>query len=62
MMQQFWCLGCGEELNEPGAILFSPPNMLGARVEFHLCLNCYKPLSKNWGDKRMQLAIDERKK
>ena len=35
------CDKCQKELDEPGAILLSPPNEKGQVQKFHLCLRCY---------------------
>lgn len=36
------CVACGEELEELGAILLSPPNFKGYVKKRHLCRHCYK--------------------
>ena len=33
---------CGKELNEPGAILWSPPDKEGKCVKTHICKECYE--------------------
>lgn len=43
------CVKCGKELDEPGALLFSPPkNRLDKHVfdvtKAHLCYNCWNKL------------------
>lgn len=40
------CDICGEELKEPGALLFTPPKGLENKcVKVHICLKCWrKPL------------------
>lgn len=44
------CAKCGLDLNEPGALLFTPPEMevggdyLGWVGKFHLCKKCYKKI------------------
>lgn len=35
------CARCDEELNEPGAILFGPPDSDGLLYKRHLCSTCY---------------------
>jgi hypothetical protein len=37
---------CKRELNEPGAVLISPPQGNDVVIKFHLCKSCYKPLEK----------------
>ena len=46
-MIQPHCDKCGNELKEFGGILLSPP--IGNDVKkFHLCVNCYEDLTKEW--------------
>jgi len=41
-MIQVFCIRCGEELNEPGAILLDPPGWANELVvKEHLCVDCY---------------------
>ena len=35
------CDRCGTKLDEPGAILLSPPDDAGMVRKFHLCRPCY---------------------
>jgi hypothetical protein len=35
------CDKCKNELNELGAILFSPPDAAGLVKKIHLCVKCY---------------------
>jgi hypothetical protein len=35
------CDGCGDPLTEPGALVFSPPNLSGQCWKKHLCTRCY---------------------
>jgi hypothetical protein len=35
------CRRCGDELSEPGALLFSPPDRMDEVVKIHLCGSCY---------------------
>ncbi len=36
------CIRCGEELDEPGGLIFGPPDALDGRtVKLHLCVGCY---------------------
>lgn len=38
------CEMCGQELQEFGAILLSPPNRDNMVVKEHICVKCYKIL------------------
>jgi hypothetical protein len=41
-MLELKCDKCGRELNQPGALLFSPPTGNGWLVEkYHLCHDCW---------------------
>ena len=40
-MLKIKCDICGKELNEPGALLFSPPNKYIVH-KYHICKDCYK--------------------
>ena len=41
-MLQLKCDRCGQQLDRPGALLFSPPQGDGWLVEkHHLCVECY---------------------
>ncbi len=31
---------CGDELDEPGALFFSPPDAAGKPQKYHLCKRC----------------------
>jgi hypothetical protein len=44
------CDKCGEELNDFGAILLSPPNEKNEVRKFHLCQACYKTLAASLKD------------
>jgi hypothetical protein len=35
---------CKEELEDFGALLFSPPNKDNTVRKFHICKNCYKEI------------------
>lgn len=35
------CAGCGEELDKPGGLLFSPPSH-DLSMKRHLCVDCYE--------------------
>jgi hypothetical protein len=37
---QILCDSCGELLEEPGALLFGPPNALGDSAKRHICKTC----------------------
>lgn len=39
------CAVCGRELDEPGAILLSPPDKNDNVVKFHLCIADYNNLT-----------------
>lgn len=46
----FNCYRCGHALNEPGALVFSPPRKPWSRglvVKYHLCRYCWKAL-QSW--------------
>ena len=46
VMLDLKCDRCGAELNQPGALLFSPPRGDGWLVEkYHLCVECYKRIA-----------------
>jgi hypothetical protein len=47
------CQKCGAELDEPGALVFSPPQTLGAGsvVKYHVCADCWQKLL-SWLAKR----------
>jgi uncharacterized protein with PIN domain len=38
------CDQCGEELQDYGAIVLSPPNEKSEVHKFHLCKSCYEKL------------------
>ena len=40
------CLKCGNKLNEPGGLLFSPPKYIDSIQvnKTHLCIKCYKTI------------------
>lgn len=40
------CFMCDTELDEPGAILFSPPTKTGLVRKRHLCIECSKLMDK----------------
>ena len=42
------CDSCGTELEEFGAILFSPPNSKSEVKKFHICKKCYNELVQNF--------------
>jgi ribosome-binding protein aMBF1 (putative translation factor) len=42
------CEMCGKELEDFGAILFSPPDEESKTLKLHLCVNCYKKVFKKF--------------
>jgi hypothetical protein len=36
------CHVCGKELEQPGAILLSPPNKYDSIKKMHICSGCYQ--------------------
>lgn len=42
------CDKCKSELNEFGGILLSPTNDKSEVKKFHLCVNCYKEIEKEF--------------
>ena len=48
MSIQVFCENCHKELDEPGAILISPPNKASVEVVFkiHLCKECFKVIDE----------------
>lgn len=42
------CDKCGDELEEFGAILLSPPNEKGEVKKTHLCVGCYEVVTKEF--------------
>lgn len=47
------CFMCATELDQPGALIFSPPNKAGNTKKRHLCVECFKLLEKYF--KRIKL-------
>jgi hypothetical protein len=46
-MLELRCNACGQELNQPGALLFSPPTGDGWLVEkYHLCVSCWGAMTE----------------
>lgn len=45
------CLSCKRELEEPGAILLSPPDSKGMIEKLHICVDCYRKLQIYWRNK-----------
>ena len=41
------CDKCKQELEDFGALLFSPPNSENNVKKFHLCKNCYEETRKD---------------
>lgn len=46
------CGRCGNELAEPGALLFSPPTRVGQTHKLHLCVDCWKKIAHEIRDAR----------
>ena len=40
------CDRCKKELNDFGAILFSPPNKENSVKKFHICKDCYNKIKE----------------
>jgi len=40
------CNICKEELQDYGAILFSPPDKKSTVKKYHICLKCFKKIKK----------------
>jgi hypothetical protein len=41
------CAGCSKELEEPGALIFSPPTYpVGDCEKFHICASCWDGVRK----------------
>lgn len=38
------CTKCGKELDEPGALAFSPPSGRIHVVKYHICVECWPKL------------------
>ena len=43
------CDICKKELNDLGALLFSPPNQEGKVDKKHICKECYEKLKEEFG-------------
>lgn len=41
------CDKCKKELNDFGAILFSPPKAKDVK-KFHICKDCYNKIKEDW--------------
>ncbi len=41
------CDRCKKELNDFGALLFSPPKNKGVK-KFHICNECYEKIKEEW--------------
>lgn len=41
------CDFCGKELDEPGALMFSPPKDDIVR-KYHICIKCFNALVTEW--------------
>lgn len=42
------CDICGLEIDDPAALLFSPPSQQGLCVKTHVCDSCYRLLWVGW--------------
>lgn len=42
------CDKCGKELDKFGAILFSPPNERSEVKKYHICVDCYQEMIKDF--------------
>lgn len=40
------CSDCGEDLEEPGALVFSPPDKADYCQKLHLCVDCWEDLHR----------------
>lgn len=38
------CDMCDDELTEPGALMFAPPNEMGVCRKLHLCRKCWSAM------------------
>lgn len=36
-----WCNACFDQLDEPGALIFGPPDEDGLAKKWHICAFCY---------------------
>lgn len=54
------CTLCGEELDEPGAILLGPPNKFDNVKKRHICTRCFDSVMNIFNDLRHR--IDEKRK
>lgn len=54
------CDRCQNELESPGALIFSPPAEMSEAsvVKYHLCVSCWKALREDIWYKHPSLAID----
>lgn len=44
------CDRCGKELDQPGGLLFSPPDDNGMARKYHLCKACFALIEKDLSD------------
>ena len=56
------CAWCGEELAEPGALVFSPPSNDDKCCKFHLCTTCYPLVLSAPGSNAPELALPQEEK
>lgn len=43
---KFFCDRCGEEIKEPGALVFAPPSACNYCIKQNLCMNCWIKLAE----------------
>lgn len=41
------CIDCGNDLQEPGALIFSPPDKNDFCQKLHLCVDCWEVLQED---------------
>lgn len=41
------CFRCKNELDEPGALIFNPPNKYDEVIKFHICRWCWSTVRKS---------------
>jgi len=54
------CDVCHKEINEPGGLLFSPPDKITGSVwKYHICNSCYSQIAHDLFMKRVEQPADE---
>ncbi len=53
------CAKCHQELNDPGALLFGPPDRGDATKKYHLCTQCYVDIVNVIAGKYMSERVEE---